>query len=138
MLTQSALFKVKLMRQIFGRRVLRTSLLKNSWARLQVNTSGDMARYNYGMSMSDEKCGDIAETFFVEENHLTSKPPVQRSGAPAYNTNTVSLTDPYNEKSSPPPYSPVPSAIGLPDKWRHSATPCNPQVKLLILKLRKI
>ena len=43
------------------------------------------------MSMSDEKCRDIAETSWLEENYLPSKSPVLQSGAPVYYTDTVSL-----------------------------------------------
>ena len=50
-----------------------------------------MARHNYGMSISHEKCKDIAETSWLEENDLTSKSPVLQSGAPVYYTDTVSL-----------------------------------------------
>ena len=158
------------MRQIFARRMLRTSLLKISWARLQVKASGDMARCNYGMSISDEKCKDIAETPWLEENYLPSKSHVLQIGAPVYYTDTVSLpiekqdklktpfTVPHNETLSPPlpshgppeiwsplPHnkgsSPAPSANFPPDELHQPPPPYSPptsQVKLFILKLRKI
>ena len=151
-----------------------------------------MARHNYGMSMSDEKCRDIAETSWLEENYLPSKSPVLQSGAPVYYTDTVSLpiekqdklktpfTVLHNETLSPPPpsygspavcsqstrnqiSSSVPSSHGPPEIWsppphnkellpvpsanvppgesRESPPPYSPptsQVKLFILKLRKI
>ena len=114
-----------------------------------------MASCNYGMSISDKKCKDIAETSWLEENYLTSKSHVLQSGAPVYNTDTVSLpikkqdklktpfTVPHNETLSPPlpshgppeiwsplPHnkgsSPVPSANVPPNELHQSPPPYSP------------
>ena len=131
-----------------------------------------MAEHNYGFYLSDEICEDIAETSLVEENYPTPKPPVPRSGAPAYDEKdklraldvfedsaTIPpkpLIFPHNKKLPPLPpslgppavrvshderSSPVLSANGLPEVWEPSPPPYSPpinQVKLLLLKLRKI
>ena len=140
-------------------RMLRTYLLKISWSRLQVNTSGVMARHNYGISMSDEIYEAVAETSLVEESFSVSKPPVQQSGAPAYDADTVylptekqdkitrlddskngatiprkSFTDPRNEKLSPPVEGspPVPITHGPPDVLDPPPPPYSPPNKVIV------
>ena len=116
-----------------------------------------MAEHNYGFSLSDEICEDIAETSLVEENYPTPKPPVPRSGALDVFEDSATIPPkplifPHNKKLPPfppslgPPAvrvshdersSPVLSANGLPEVWEPSPPPYK-QVKLLLLKLRKI